>query len=79
MPLLELENVMQAYGDHIVVQSLNFSLEAGAIACLLGASHTCFAGLPCCHADVDTPSAARACAVVMVARWGFMPLPRWRS
>ncbi|MBZ4210324.1 MAG: ABC transporter ATP-binding protein [Comamonadaceae bacterium] len=38
MPLLELENVMQAYGDHVVVQSLNFSLEAGAIACLLGAS-----------------------------------------
>lgn len=38
MPLLELDCITQAYGNHIVVQDLSFSLAQGEIACLLGAS-----------------------------------------
>ncbi len=38
MPLLELDRITQAYADHVVLRDLGFSLEAGQIACLLGAS-----------------------------------------
>ncbi|CAB1368831.1 ABC transporter ATP-binding protein [Denitratisoma oestradiolicum] len=38
MPLLELDCITQAYGDHVVVRDLSLSLEPGQIACLLGAS-----------------------------------------
>jgi iron(III) transport system ATP-binding protein len=37
-PLLELREVHQAYDDHEVVKGLSFSLERGAIGCLLGQS-----------------------------------------
>jgi len=36
--LLEVQNLRQAYGDHEVVAGLSFSLERGAIGCLLGPS-----------------------------------------
>lgn len=38
MPLLELDRITQAYGSHVVVRDLSFTLEQGQIACLLGAS-----------------------------------------
>jgi iron(III) transport system ATP-binding protein len=38
MPLLEVDHVSHAYGKHAVVSELSFSIEAGEIACLLGAS-----------------------------------------
>lgn len=38
MPLLELKEVSHAYGRHLVVDALSFSLEQGAIGCLLGPS-----------------------------------------
>jgi len=38
MAQLELSGVVQRYGKHIVVDGVNFSLEAGQIACLLGPS-----------------------------------------
>jgi iron(III) transport system ATP-binding protein len=38
MPLLEIENLAHAYGDHDVVRGLSFSLPRGAIGCLLGPS-----------------------------------------
>ncbi|MFA7270441.1 MAG: ABC transporter ATP-binding protein [Sterolibacterium sp.] len=38
MPLLELTQVCHAYGRHVVVDTLSFSLEQGAIGCLLGPS-----------------------------------------
>jgi len=38
MPLLELKEVSHAYGRHLVVNALSFSLEQGAIGCLLGPS-----------------------------------------
>jgi iron(III) transport system ATP-binding protein len=37
-PLLQLREVHQAYDDHEVVKGLSFSLERGAIGCLLGQS-----------------------------------------
>ena len=38
MPLLELTQVSHSYGRHVVVDALSFSLEQGAIGCLLGPS-----------------------------------------
>jgi iron(III) transport system ATP-binding protein len=38
MPLLEVENLRHAYGSQEVVRELTFSLERGAIGCLLGPS-----------------------------------------
>ncbi len=38
MPLLELHEVSHAYGRHLVVDALSFSLEQGSIGCLLGPS-----------------------------------------
>ena len=38
MPLLELKDVSHAYGSHVVVDVLSFSVEQGSIACLLGPS-----------------------------------------
>jgi len=38
MPLLELKQVSHAYGRHVVVDALSFSLEQGTIGCLLGPS-----------------------------------------
>lgn len=38
MPLLELTQVSHSYGRHLVVDALSFSLEQGAIGCLLGPS-----------------------------------------
>jgi iron(III) transport system ATP-binding protein len=38
MAQLELNGVVQRYGRHTVVDGVNFSLEAGQIACLLGPS-----------------------------------------
>lgn len=38
MPLLELNHISHAYGKQSVINELSFSLEAGQIACLLGAS-----------------------------------------
>ncbi len=38
MPLLELKDISHTYGAHKVVDALSFSLEQGAIGCLLGAS-----------------------------------------
>jgi len=38
MPLLEVENLRHAYGNQEVVRELTFSLERGAIGCLLGPS-----------------------------------------
>jgi iron(III) transport system ATP-binding protein len=37
-PILALEGVRQAYGDHEVVRGLSFALARGAIGCLLGPS-----------------------------------------
>lgn len=36
--ILELKNVNQAYGAHVVLNGVNFSLNEGQIACLLGSS-----------------------------------------
>ena len=36
--LLEVENLGHAYGEHVVVRELSFSLPRGAIGCLLGPS-----------------------------------------
>jgi len=36
--LLEIENLEHAYGTHVVVRGISFSLTRGNIACLLGAS-----------------------------------------
>ncbi|MBI3525212.1 MAG: ABC transporter ATP-binding protein [Betaproteobacteria bacterium] len=38
MPLLELKDVSHTYGSHQVVDALSFSLDQGAIGCLLGPS-----------------------------------------
>jgi len=38
MPLLDVDRVSHAYGDHAVVDELSFVMEPGEIACLLGAS-----------------------------------------
>jgi len=38
MSLLELKQVSHAYGRDLVVDALSFSLEQGAIGCLLGPS-----------------------------------------
>jgi len=38
MPLLELDRVAHAYGQHTVVRELSFALARGEIGCLLGAS-----------------------------------------
>jgi iron(III) transport system ATP-binding protein len=38
MALLELKNVSHAYGGHLVVDDLSFTLQEGAIGCLLGPS-----------------------------------------
>ncbi len=38
MALLELKDVSHAYGSHLVVDALSFSLEQGCIGCLLGPS-----------------------------------------
>ena len=38
MPLLEVENLQHAYGEHVVVRGLAFTLARGAIGCLLGPS-----------------------------------------
>jgi len=38
MPLLELEHVSHAYGEHPVVNELSFALSEGEIGCLLGGS-----------------------------------------
>jgi iron(III) transport system ATP-binding protein len=38
MPLLEVDRIAHAYGRHVVVSDLSFSLAAGEIGCLLGAS-----------------------------------------
>ena len=38
MPLLELKEISHAYGRQVVVDALSFSLEQGAIGCLLGPS-----------------------------------------
>ena len=38
MPLLELENISHAYGNHAVVSDLSCTLQKGAIGCLLGPS-----------------------------------------
>jgi len=38
MPILEFNRVSHAFGKHAVVRELDFSLEAGEIGCLLGAS-----------------------------------------
>src|SRR5262245_17933348 len=37
-PLLEVEDLVHAYGEHEVVRQLSFSLPPGAIGCLLGPS-----------------------------------------
>jgi len=37
-PFLQLNNIQQSYGDHIVVDTLSFALEKGTIGCLLGPS-----------------------------------------
>jgi iron(III) transport system ATP-binding protein len=37
-PLLEVQHLAQSYGNHAVVRELSFSLQQGAIGCLLGQS-----------------------------------------
>ena len=37
-PFLQLNNIQQSYGNHIVVDTLSFALEKGTIGCLLGPS-----------------------------------------
>lgn len=37
-PFLQLNNIQQSYGDHIVVDTLSFALGKGTIGCLLGPS-----------------------------------------
>ena len=38
MALLEVEDLRHAYGEQVVVRGVSFSLERGAIGCLLGPS-----------------------------------------
>ena len=38
MAHLELEGIVQRYGSHTVVDGVDFSVETGSIACLLGPS-----------------------------------------
>src|SRR5262245_4685606 len=54
-PLLEVEDLVHAYGAHQVVRQLSFSLPRGAIGCLLGPSGCGKTTALRCIAGFETP------------------------
>ena len=44
--ILEIKNLKKSFGDHTVIQDINFSIEKGEIVSIIGASFQGDDGLP---------------------------------